>query len=117
MKLVSFLVLCLAALHRTNAFAPKKRGDSSTSPTRPAFKNHHTVVKEEVPECTASQTCSTPPSFAFKATTSHAEASVVVEWQDDDLDFDDDVVIGTAAGIVACAVSLALGFSLGYVTL
>jgi hypothetical protein len=111
MKLFQFILLCFAAVQGAGAFAPKKRGESSSS-TRPAFKAHHAVVKEE--ECTAAQTCNDPPPFAFKATPS---SEAVMELHDDELDFDDDVVIGTATGIVACAVSLALGFSLGYVTL
>ena len=113
MKLFHIILWGLRTLHGVNAFAPKKRGESSTS-TRPAFKSHHAVIKEETPDCASSQSCSNPPSFAFKATSS---SEAVMELQDDELDFDDDVVIGTATGIVACAVSLALGFSLGYVTL
>lgn len=110
MKPFQLILLCFASLQGADAFAPKKRGESSSS-TRTAFKSHHAVVKEE--ECTATQTCNDLP-FALKATTN---SEAVMEWHEDEWDFDDDVVIGTATGIVACAVSLALGFSLGYVTL
>jgi len=100
MKLLQLVVLAAVALS-AEAFTTKKR-----EPTRPAFKTavnaavaatvEHEVQRED------------QPVFAFKG---QAMVPVQVEV------IDDEIEIGYTTGLLACVVSLALGFSLGYGTL
>lgn len=94
MRLLQLVVLVAAAFH-ASAFATKKR-----EPTRPAFKATTPVQSEQ--EVAREEQI---PVFAFAG-----QAMVPVQV----VDYDDEAVIGYTTGLVACVVSLALGFSLGY---
>mmetsp|Transcript_18351 Transcript_18351/g.42496 ORF Transcript_18351/g.42496 Transcript_18351/m.42496 type:complete len:124 (+) Transcript_18351:111-482(+) len=123
MKAIRFLVFALLVAE-TSAFGPKKR-ESATS--RPAFMDTNKQRREEataataaaaatasVPYC-ADETCNSPPfTTGMFVATSYVEAALAAQNEND---WDDDTVVGYGTGIVACFVSLALGFSLGYVTL
>jgi flagellar basal body-associated protein FliL len=103
MRLLTLVVLVLAALHGIAAFTTKKRDPSHK---RPAFsavsssnagKEQATQQQQQPEEMTA--TSNPQPAFV---------AVQVVNLEDDD------VVIGYGTGLVACIVSLALGYTLGY---
>jgi hypothetical protein len=101
MRLLQLVVLVAAAFH-ASAFATKKR-----EPTRPAFKaalangNSAAPVQSEQEVAREEQF----PVFAFAG-----QAMVPVQV----VHYDDEAVIGYTTGLLACVVSLALGFSLGY---
>ena len=111
-KILHILILCLVATGATAAFAPKKR--------EPAFKRQQEVQTSSLKQqqdaiaAAAAAYCSEescyPPPFAI----AQAAAAMAPVQQ---LDQDDDLVVGYGTGVLACVVSLALGFSLGYVTI
>lgn len=100
MRLLQLVVLVAAALN-ASAFTTKKR-----EPTRPAFKaslaNANNAATAPVEQETAREEY---PVLAFAG-----QAMVQVQV----VDYDDEAVIGYTTGLLACVVSLALGFSLGY---
>lgn len=103
MRLLQLVVLVAAAFH-ASAFATKKRES-----TRPAFKaalagNSAAAPVQSEQEVTREE--QQVPVFAFAG-----QAMVPVQVVDYD---DNEAVIGYTTGLVACVVSLALGFSLGY---
>jgi hypothetical protein len=102
MRLLQLFVLVTAALN-ASAFATKKR-----EPTRPAFKAALANGNNAVPGVQSEQEVAREeqlPVFAFAG-----QAMVPVQV----VHYDDDAVIGYTTGLLACIVSLALGFSLGY---
>ena len=110
-KILQILILCLAATWASAAFAPKKR--------EPAFKRQQEVQtslkqQQDAIAAAAAAYCSEescfPPPFAI------AQAAAVMT-PVHQIDHDDDLVVGYGTGVLACVVSLALGFSLGYVTI
>lgn len=102
---MSFLVVVLAALVAcTSAFAP-------VPSTRPAFKATTPLSmspKEEAPI--------SDKNVAAVAAFATAMAPFAAQAQEAGA-IDEGVVIGYGAGLVACVVSLAVGFSIGYGTL
>ena len=96
------LVVLVVAIIQASAFTTMKR-----EPTRPAFKT--ALANGNAAAAAAAVEHETPredqPVFAFKG-----QAMVPVQV----VDVDDEAVVGYTTGLVACVVSLALGFSLGY---
>lgn len=84
------------------AFAATKKREPSTA--RPAFAAVAATVEHEV------QQREDPPVFAFKG-------QAMVPVQVEVVHADDEIEIGYTTGLLACVVSLALGFGLGYGTL
>lgn len=98
------------------AFAPKKR---ETTPSRRAFMDSSSPRSAAAAAATTSycpdEVCVSPPFMKHATSYKDADAAALAAQYEED--WDDDTVVGYGTGIVACVVSLALGFSLGYVTL
>lgn len=114
MKTFQAIVLLLAVFVASNvsAFAPP------TSSTRPAFKASSAPLsmspKEEAPVKTSEEAKQDAnPNAAAVAAFATAMAPLAAQAQD----ADEGAVIGFGVGLVACVVSLAVGFSVGYGTL
>jgi hypothetical protein len=107
--LLLFVVFLLITLGRSTAFTTKKR-----EPTRRAFKSAsvNNNMKEEAAAAsptTAAAAGGNSAAFAF------AHRAAVAHGMPHD-DLDEEVVIGYATALISCALSLALGFGLGYGT-
>jgi hypothetical protein len=114
MRLLQLVVLVAAAFH-ASAFATKNRestrpafkaalaGSSAAAAAAPAVQSSE---QQEVVVTREEQQQQQVPVFAFAG-----QAMVPVHVVDYD---DNEAVIGYTTGLVACVVSLALGFSLGY---
>jgi hypothetical protein len=102
MRLLTLLVLVLATLE-TAAFTTKKRDPSHKRKAFSAVSSSSNAGKEQATQQQQQQeemtTSNSQPAFV---------AVQVVNLEDDD------VVIGYGTGLVACIVSLALGYTLGY---
>ena len=99
----TFVAVLLAALVAcTTAFAPVSQQAQSLAPLAMA-------PKEEAPlaEAAADSNAAALAAFATAMAPFAAQAA----------DIDEGTVIGYGAGLVACVVSLAVGFSIGYGTL
>ena len=103
MKFLLFFILLLATLDNAAAFTTKKR-----EPTRTAFKALN--KKEESPASGSTATVATASGNAA------ALAFAPYVAYDLSQEEDDEVVIGYGTAIISCALSLALGFGLGYGT-
>lgn len=103
----SFTVLLIAVLVAcASAFAP-------VPVARPAFKNAPLAMSkfsEEAPVAATQETNNNAAALAAFATAMAPLAAHATE-------VDEGTVIGYGAGLVACVVSLAVGFSIGYGTL
>ena len=98
-----FLVVLAAMIACTSAFAPM-------ASVKPAFKSAPLAVSPmEETETSASPNAAAVAAFATAMApfAAYAEGTVV----------DEGTIIGYGAGLVACVVSLAVGFSIGYGTL
>merc|ERR1712154_162432 len=111
LKMRTFIVVILAALIAcTAAF-------SSASATRPAFKavtplsmsknTENLPVQESAPVLEENNNAAAIAAFATAMAPIAAQSA----------DIDEGTIIGYGAGLVACVVSLAVGFSIGYGTL
>jgi hypothetical protein len=94
------LILCAALVACASAFAPVA---PTTRPTVRAVKPLAAVPKDDAERHNAAAVA----AFATAMAPFAAHAS----------DIDEGVVIGYGAGLVACVVSLAVGFAIGYGTL
>lgn len=108
MRLFKVVVLVLATLHGSSAFTTKKRDTK-----RPAFQvlpaNGVSVKEQQQGAARMEDSAQAHPAPAFAFAGQMVPVKVV--------EAEDDVAVGYATGLVACVVSLALGFSLGYGTL
>uniref|UniRef100_A0A7S1D6W9 Uncharacterized protein n=1 Tax=Cyclophora tenuis TaxID=216820 RepID=A0A7S1D6W9_CYCTE len=126
MRLIQFLFF-LFLVTEASAFTTKKR---EATPGRHAFMDSNSQRRQEgsatasaaaaVATSTAAATYSPdeihgPPTFIKTAAPLGPQVAAVAAQYEED--WDDDTVVGYGTGIVACVVSLALGFSLGYATL
>ena len=103
LKMKTFVAVLLAALVAcTTAFAPVSQQAQSLAPLAMA-------PQEEAPlaEAAADSNAAALAAFATAMAPFAAQAA----------DIDEGTVIGYGAGLVACVVSLAVGFSIGYGTL
>jgi len=96
-------IVIIAIVACASAFAPP-----STSVTRPAFKT--AVAMTNTPE-------PSPVEKNNNAATIAAFATALAPLAANAQDVDEGVIIGYGAGLVACVVSLAVGFAIGYGTL
>lgn len=96
MKAVQILLLAVIVAC-ANAFAPVK---TSTPAVKP-------LAMSKVPEPVENKNAAAVAAFATAMAPFAAHAEAV----------DESVVIGYGAGLVACVVSLAVGFAIGYGTL
>ena len=105
MKTFQVVALILAVVAScANAFAPP------SAATRPAFKAPVAplaMAKDAEPVVRADKNAAAVAAFATAMAPIAAQAA----------DIDEGTVIGYGAGLVACVVSLAVGFSIGYGTL
>lgn len=114
MRLLHLVVLAMVAMMNAEAFTATKKRE----PTRPAFKSAvagtasvaSNVEQHEQQHQAPPTNREDPPVFAFKG-------QAMVPVQVEVVHADDDFEIGYTTGLVACVVSLALGFGLGYGTL
>ena len=83
------------------AFTTKKRDG------RPAFSN---------PPAAPAPVSSPSKSYAFAPTTTTATTNAALESYQEHDDYDDEVVVGYTTAVISCALSLVLGFGLGYGT-
>jgi len=116
------ILAALIAVGDVIAFSTKKGMDMP----RPAFKKAASM-KETDESSSATASPHPGPAFAFATGSSSSTSGTisnspsgssstisVAQSQQDDLD--DDLIIGFGTVVVSCAVSLVLGFSLGYGT-
>jgi hypothetical protein len=111
-KLLHFLFLCLLLTGVSAAFAPKKREHAfkrQQEAQNPATKQQQDAIAAAAAAYCSEESCYPPPFAIAQAAASMAPAQ--------QQDLDDDLVVGYGTGVLACVVSLALGFSLGYVTI
>jgi len=107
MKLYFRVLLSAGSLAFTSAaFAPKS-----------AFKRQETSSLTQQQEAMAAAYCTEdscyPPPLAF-ASDSSSEVTSSSPTKRNEQDLDEDFVIGYGTGVVACVMSLAVGFALGY---
>jgi hypothetical protein len=100
MKAFQFLLFALLVACAT-AFAPA---------TRPAFAKTASLAMSKLPEA---EPIKTNPNAAAIAAFATALAPLTAHATE----VDEGTIIGYGAGLVACVVSLAVGFSIGYGTL
>jgi len=107
MKTFQAIIICFAAIIAcTTAFTVP----ATVTVARPAFKTASLAMSkmsEEAPVMKANPNAAALAAFATALAPLAAHAT----------DIDEGVVIGYGAGLVACVVSLAVGFSIGYGTL
>ena len=111
-KVFCFIVACVLATGASAAFAPKKREPAFSRQQEvqsSAFKQQQDAIAAAAAAYCSEESCY-PPPFAI----AQAAAAMTPTHQ---IDQDDDLVVGYGTGVLACLVSLALGFSLGYVTI
>jgi len=104
MKFLLFFILLLGTLNNAVAFTTKKR-----EPTRTAFK---ALNKKEDSPSSGSNTVTAATASGNAAALAFAPYVAYDLSQEED----DEAVIGYGTAIISCALSLALGFGLGYGT-
>jgi hypothetical protein len=104
-------VLCFTDI--SAAFTPKKREHAfkrQQDVSNPSLKQQQDAIVAAAATYCSEESCY-PPPFAI------AQAAVAMTPMHHEVESDEDLVIGYGTGVIACVVSLALGFSLGYVTI
>jgi hypothetical protein len=104
-------LLCFTGI--TAAFTPRKREHAfkrQQDVSNPSLKQQQDAIIAAAATYCSEESCY-PPPFAI------AQAAVAMTPIHHEVEPEDDLVIGYGTGVIACVVSLALGFSLGYVTI
>mmetsp|Transcript_41247 Transcript_41247/g.46876 ORF Transcript_41247/g.46876 Transcript_41247/m.46876 type:complete len:116 (+) Transcript_41247:136-483(+) len=107
--LLLYLLVC-----KTHAgFVTKKRGENAfklqKETTTPSLKQQQDAIVAAALAYCAEEGCNQPPFAAAQAA-----ASMLPAKKHEYNDWDDEMVVGFGTGVLACVVSLAVGFSFGY---
>jgi hypothetical protein len=101
------MLLVAVANRHAKAFTPKNREHRTA---HPAFKAGG-MVKEKEESSSSVPVPGSTPAFAFANPAASMSPAVMPQHEEED-----DEMIGYGTALVSCVISLALGFSLGYVT-